>query len=589
MAKEKTIFDIIQSKGLLKRSEIDFILKEAEEKNIDSEELLIAKYKFSAVELAKARSELSGFPLKVIKAEVPFDVLQLIPEEAVRRYRFIPISKTENILEIGMIDPNDVKAREALKFVTLRSNLTTKIFVITRSDYEDVLRQYRGLKGEAKEALKEFAKEVEEETRGLAKPVLVEDLEKMAAEAPITKMVSVILKHAVEGSASDIHIEPTEKQLRVRFRVDGILYTSLLLPSDTHSAVVTRIKILSNLQIDENRKPQDGRFHTVVDGKDIDFRIATFPTSFGEKVTMRILDPAIGLKSFADLGLVGHNADVLLEALRKPFGLILLTGPTGSGKSTTLYSILQLLNKEEINIVSLEDPIEYFLSGINQSQIRPEIGYDFATGLRHILRGDPDVIMVGEIRDKETAALAVHAALTGHLVLSTLHTNDALGVIPRLIDLGVDPFLIPSTLSVAMAQRLVRKLCPDSREAVSIPAEKALILEKAVATLSKELKDGVKLKKVEGSLTERAGKMYRPLISPICPKGTRGRLGVFEVLKMTSELEEIVLTEPSEARLGEEAKRQGMVSMFTDGVLKVLDGVISLEELQQTVETPDVE
>ncbi|MBI2451195.1 MAG: type II/IV secretion system protein [Parcubacteria group bacterium] len=581
MAKEKTFFDILESKGLLKRTEIDFIAKEAKDKNIDPEELLIDKYRFSAIEIAKAKSELTGAPFKVIRAEIPFDVLQLISEEAARRYRFIPLAKTDNILEVGMINPEDVKAQEALKFIILRSGLTPKIYIVSRSDFEDVLKQYRGLKGEVKKALKEYTKEAAEEEIILPKSPLIENLERMAVEAPITKIVSVILRHAVEGNASDVHVEPTDKQLRVRFRVDGILYTSLLLPVEIHSAVVSRIKILSNLQIDETRKPQDGRFHTVVEDKEVDFRVSTFPTSFGEKVAMRILDPTVGLKSFSDLGLLGRNAEVLFEGLKRPFGLILLTGPTGSGKSTTLYAILQFLNKETVNIVSLEDPIEYFLAGVNQSQIKPEIGYDFATGLRHILRGDPDVIMVGEIRDRETAALAVHAALTGHLVLSTLHTNDAFGVIPRLIDLGVEPFLIPSTLTIAMAQRLIRRLCPESRQETEVDPEKSLMIEKTLADLPKEIKESVKIKK--------GAKVYRPLVSPTCPKGTRGRIGIYEVLRMTPGLEKIILEEPSEARLKEEAKKQGMVSMYADGLLKALEGVISFEELQQTAQTPDAE
>ncbi|MBI2053427.1 MAG: type II/IV secretion system protein [Candidatus Sungbacteria bacterium] len=305
---------------------------------------------------------------------------------------------------------------------------------------------------------------------------------------------------------------------------------------------------MTNLKIDETRVPQDGRFHAEINNRSIDFRISTMPTVFGEKVVIRILDPEAGISKLSDLGIDGANLARLEDAMKRPFGLILLTGPTGSGKSTTLYGILQKLNEERYNIVSLEDPVEYYIEGVNQSQIRPEVGYDFSTGLRHIMRQDPDIIMVGEIRDKETAALAIHAALTGHLVLSTLHTNNSIGVIPRLIDMGIDPFLIAPTLIMAIGQRLARKLCTDSRKEIPL-----------------------------------TGDIYQPQVSSTCPKGTRGRTGLFETLVMTPELEKIILEAPSESKIQEEAKRQGMITMKQDGVLKVLEGVIGFEELLEVV------
>jgi len=279
-------------------------------------------------------------------------------------------------------------------------------------------------------------------------------------------MVAVILRHAVEGNASDVHIEPEENQLRIRFRMDGTLYSSLFLPIHTHPSIVARIKILSNLRIDETRIPQDGRFSARINNKDIDFRVSTFPTKLGEKVAIRVLDPTEGLKTYQEIGLISTNLKLIKEAIVRPFGLILATGPTGSGKTTTLYAILQELNKPEVNIVTLEDPIEYFVKGINQSQIRPEINYDFSQGLRHVVRQDPDIIMVGEIRDEESASLATQAALTGHIVLSTLHTNNAIGIIPRLIDMKVKPFLLPATLNIGIAQRLAQRLCPYCKEKV---------------------------------------------------------------------------------------------------------------------------
>lgn len=366
-------------------------------------------------------------------------------------------------LQVGMVYPEDFKSQEALKFLARQQNFVYQVFLITSTNFNELLKQYRNLKGEVGTALEELKEEIKKE-KGIIK---TEELERLAEEAPISKIVAVILRQALEGDASDIHIEPTKEKLRVRFRFLGTLHSSIILPLKIHPAVIARIKILSNLKIDETRVPQDGRFSTKINGKNIDFRVSTFPTALGEKVALRVLDPSIGFKKFEDLGLRGRNLQAVKEAVIKPYGLILATGPTGSGKTTTLYSILQLLNKEGTNIVTLEDPIEYFLEGVNQSQIKPEIGYDFGTGLRQILRQDPNIIMVGEIRDEETASLVTNAALTGHIVLSTLHTNNSLGVIPRLIDLGVKPYLIPSTLSVAIAQRLVRTLCPECKKRLS--------------------------------------------------------------------------------------------------------------------------
>jgi len=345
------------------------------------------------------------------------------------------------------------------------------------------------------------------------------------------------------------------------------------LPMNVHDAIISRVKIMTNMKIDEKRKPQDGRFRARIAKRDIDFRVSTFPTYYGEKVAIRILDPNIGVRTFQELGLEGRNLTIIQEGLRRPFGMVLITGPTGSGKSTTLYAMLKVLNDEKRNIVSLEDPIEYYLKGINQSQVRPEIDYTFASGLRSVLRQDPDVIMVGEIRDKETAQLAVHAALTGHLVLSTLHTNDAIGVIPRLIDMGVDPFLIPSTLVLAMGQRLVRTLCEESRKEIPVTGSVAETLKKEFAAMPESIRK-------ESALPE---KIYEALPSGTCPKGTRGRVAVFEVLPITSELESIILKEPSESAIAGEAKRQGMITMRQDGILKVAKGIIGLEELFEVV------
>jgi type IV pilus assembly protein PilB len=574
-----TLIQYLVKKGMLdkmKATALEYQIKISGRK----EEEVILEQDFIAEEsLFGLKSENLKIPFKkVIPEEVPLQVLELIPQESAKYYQMIPLARGEKdkVLEIGMVYPEDLKAQEALKFLSRQGKFNYKIYLITPSNFNNLIKQYQSLKKEVKKALEELETELKTEEE-IKTPLKKTEFERMAEEAPITKVVAVILRHAVDGKASDIHIEPTRRELKIRFRVDGILHASLFLPLKIHPAVVARIKILSNLKIDETRIPQDGRFSTKVGGKDIDFRVSTFPTNLGEKVVLRVLDPSEGIKSFEDLGLERRNFEVVKVATEKPFGLILVTGPTGSGKTTTLYAILNLLNKEGVNIVTLEDPIEYFIEGINQSQVKPEIGYSFAVGLRHILRQDPDIIMVGEIRDEETAALATHAALTGHIVLSTLHTTNSLGVVPRMIDLGVAPFLIPPSLSIAVAQRLVRTLCPHCKKKVAAKEKVKDMILKEINSLYPEVKKDIHLSK--------------PLMiykAEGCKKcggvGYTGRVALFEILVMTNELAEIILKEPNETRIQEEARRQGMITMKQDGILKVLDGVTSVEEVLSAAE-----
>ena len=568
----KNIIDILVAKALLKLKEGGEIRKEAKEKNAPVDDILYV-HGITETDVAEAKSELSGYPVRYLKGErVPSEALHDIPEESARYYKMIPLGKREGTFEVGMLYPDDVAAQEALKFISARIDLPVRVFVIIPSDFDNVLKEYQNLSSEITSALGVFEKEkapVRLDTGVTPEP------NKMIEEAPITKIVTVILRHAVEGHASDIHIEPGVDALRVRFRVDGVLHTSLTLPKETHAPLVSRIKIMSNLKIDETRIPQDGRFHAEIMNRGIDFRVSTLPTAFGEKVVIRILDPGGGIKDLGDVGLEGSSLETVKKNMDRPYGLILITGPTGSGKSTTLYAMLQILNKEGTNIVSLEDPIEYYIPGVNQSQVRPEIDYDFASGLRHVVRQDPDIIMVGEIRDKETAQLAIQAALTGHLVLATLHTNNAIGVVPRLIDMGVDPFLIAPTLILAIGQRLVRKLCPDSRKQVLIEGR----VKNKIMEVVDDMPEGLKKSVTESMPNE----IYSAEGSPVCPKRTRGRIGIFELLAMTPQLEHVILTSPSEAGIAEEARRQGMISMKQDGVVKVLRGLIGYEELIEVV------
>jgi len=578
MPKQKSFLDFLVEKKLPKEISLGNLNKEAEEKNKDVEELILEKGLIKEDELYALKSQFLKIPYKDLSDfKIDPAASKLISLDAVQHYRFVPLAldAQKKVLEAGMLNPSDVNAKEALKFIAHRNNLTPKIFIIGISGFKNVLKEYSNLKGEVTEALSQLKQEIDQEKQKTP-TTDKEQIEKIAEEAPISKVVALIIKHALEQRASDIHIEPGEKSTRVRYRVDGVLHINLTLPLRIHPAIISRIKILSNLKIDETRKPQDGRFFTEIDGKKIDFRVSTLPTYSGEKVVMRILDPTVGLKSLSDLGLEGRNLDVLNEAIKRPNGMILVTGPTGSGKTTTLYSILHILNQEGVNIISLEDPVEYYIDGVSQSQVRPEIGYTFANGLRSILRQDPDKIMVGEIRDSETAMLAVHAALTGHLVLATLHTNDAIGVVPRLIDMGVDKYLIPSTLILAIAQRLVQRLCPESKKEIK-PSEEIL---KLIETNLKELNPSI----LEQHNIKKPYVLYEPQISKNCPKGTKGRIGVFEIVEMTSELEEIILKDPSESKIKEEARRQGATSMIQDGILKALRGMVGLEEVRNEVE-----
>jgi len=571
MAK-KNLLDTLATRGVITLEDVGAIKADAKKQGVSVETMLYQRGVDEEAVL-QAKSEVLDYPAKSLTgAKVAFNILRAIPEESARYYQFVPLGESGQEIEIGMVHPDDVSAQQALKFISARLRRPFKVFLIKPSEFETILQEYKSIGGEVTQALSQFEEETKDEKLVLTQTEA--DLSKaiLNEEAPIAKIVDVIVKHGVDGRASDIHIEPLQEGVRVRFRLDGVLYTSLNLPSSALHAIINRVKILTKMKIDETRIPQDGRFHARVGTKEIDFRVSTLPTPYGEKVAIRILDPDAGVKTLADLGFQGRNLAVIQESIKRPYGMILITGPTGSGKSTTLYALLQILNREGVNIISLEDPVEYYIPGLNQSQIRPEIGYDFATGLRNILRQDPDIIMVGEIRDKETAQLAMQAALTGHLVLSTLHTNNAIGVIPRLVDMGVDPFLIPSTLILAVAQRLVRKLCPDSRKLVE-GGPLLQFVDEGVASMPELAK--------QETLAKKPWKVYQAEASASCPKGTSGRIGIFESIAMTPSLEKIIAEGATESKILEEATRQQMITMRQDGIVKVIDGIIGVPELME--------
>lgn len=512
--------------------------------------------------------------------KVPFEVLKFVPEESAQHYGFVPLALADNVLEVGMTDPDNIEAIDALNFIARRTGTPFKIFRITDEGLRKILAMYRGLGADVERAVsdlqtvqtaQERIEEADTAPLDLADPDLSKKFNAMQAlqeDAPTIKMASTILRYAIDGGASDVHIEPTPSGVKVRYRVDGDLHTSVILPPGTHRALVARIKVLASIRLDEQRKPQDGRFSARIEERQIDFRVSTFPSTYGEKVVIRILDRDKGFIPLKDIGLSERNLALVRGAIKRPHGLVLVSGPTGSGKSTTLYSILSEVDREHQNVLSLEDPVEYFVEGVTQSQVRPEIGYTFATGLRTTLRQDPDVIMVGEIRDGETAKLAVQAALTGHLVLSTIHTNDAVGTIPRLIDMGVEPYLIPSVLVLSVAQRLTRTLCAGTGTAVPMSPSIRRSIETEMATLPESARFPV------------PDVIYEPEKTPGCLSGMRGRMAVFEVLEMDQSIEKIILKNPVDSELWAAARKQGMLTMREDAMLKSFAKQIPYSEVE---------
>ncbi|HAT68670.1 MAG: hypothetical protein A2481_01335 [Candidatus Yonathbacteria bacterium RIFOXYC2_FULL_47_9] len=569
------ILDTFVEQGIVKKEALPELVDRI--KNGEALESVLVAQGIKKEEVLRVRGIYYNLPTRDLKAKgVPFEILKYIPEDSASHYYFAPLGVTGGVLEVGIVDPENIEARDALQFIATKLSMPFKIFLISEEDFKSILESYRGLTGEVTKALSELEVDISE-TAGdeiiKEAPKGEESAEKIRAhvveDAPVAKITAVVLRHATEGGASDVHIEHTGDKVRVRFRVDGELFTSLILPATVHNSMVARIKILANLKLDEKRKPQDGRFSARIDGRKIDFRVSTFPAYYGEKVVMRILDTEKGVKALADVGFRADDLATVNAAIKRPYGIILITGPTGSGKSTTLYSMLNSLDKETKNIVSLEDPVEYNIGGISQSQMRPEIGYTFETGLRTTLRQDPDVIMVGEIRDKETAQLAIQAALTGHLVLSTLHTNTSIGAIPRLVDMGVDPYLIAPTLTIVIAQRLVKTICPGAAKEIPNDGAIRMMIDKEFDNLPSEFKSKLDLDRpfYEGSAT------------PECPSGTRGRRPVFEIFSVDKEIEKIILSEPTEPRLWEAARRKGMISLKEDAMLKCMDGSVPFQEV----------
>ncbi len=561
------------SRGLIteaisNRLKRDAIVSGESPENIIGRERIVPDEKVAAL-----KSELLNIPYKKVDAEkIDASLMNIVPEETARTYQAVPISMQDNLLVLGMLHPEDIKAQDAMKFIARQNHLNLGVYLISYNDLQAVLRKYSPYRAEIEQAVAGL--NLKEGSTG-QEAVQLEGGGDGTTDAPIIKIVADTFKEAVLNKASDVHIEPQQKTLRIRLRIDGDLREVASLPSELAQPIASRIKVISSLKIDEARIPQDGRFRAKIFDREIDFRVATFPTPLGEKIVIRVLDPSTGLKSFDNLDLLDATRETIKKGLEKPFGMVLITGPTGSGKTTTLYAFLQSLNKEDVNIVSLEDPVEYFVAGINQSQVRPEIGYTFASGLRQILRQDPDVIMVGEIRDDETAGLAVQAALTGHVVLSTLHTNNSAGVIPRLMDLKVEPFLIPVSLNLVIAQRLIGVLCPDCKAPEIAAPEVQNIIKKALADLPADL---VAQYPAPYQIYHAKG------CAPCKGHGVVGRTGIYEAFVVTPEIENIVSTGVTTQKIAMQAKKQGMITLRQDGVVKALKGVVALEEIIRETE-----
>jgi len=539
------------------------------QKNLGIEEYLLKNTDIKKIEVIKAIAQVVGASY-VDLANSPIDpqAISMVPEAVARKYLIIPYryDPKEQKIYIASGDPFNTYVTD---FVAKK---TGKNIVLSLADLDEIKKTIessysRGLSPEVSEALREY------EPQAARRPI--EDIGSVIKEAPIAKIVSTILEFAVKSRASDIHIEALETKTQVRYRIDGILHEKLTLPKSIHEALVSRIKILSEMKIDEKRVPQDGRFTFKLGEEEVDLRVSTLPTVNGEKVVMRLLKKTGGIPSLIDLGLRGPQFKDLEEAITKPYGIILVTGPTGSGKTTTLYSVLSRLNKPSVDIVTLEDPVEYQIVGINQVQINPQAGLTFATGLRSFLRQDPNIILVGEIRDKETTQLAIQAALTGHLVFSTLHTNDAATSIPRLIDLGGEPFLIASVLNASIAQRIVRRICPSCKTTYDAPPPVQQNIRDVLGSLlPKNYSENQPIK-----LTKGVG------CSECNNTGFLGRIAIFEVLKVTPAINKMILQQASGKEIENQAKIDGLITMKQDGYLKALDGITTIEEVLRVAET----
>jgi len=581
--------DLVHS-GVITDVQLKAAKADAAKKSLSLFGTLVSEKLVTNEQLTKAIAKATKVPyVNLTNAIVDAKILELLPQDIAERYMTVPLGEMQHRLVVAMLDADNV---QAVDFLSNKIGRPLKVYVASEEGIRNVLRQYQAhltetVAGQIGQFEQDTAQEQTAQKQGKAVPQQTDkNIKTLVQDSPISKALSAILEYAARNKASDIHIEPLQDALKIRCRVDGILREVMQLPKSSEPPLVSRIKILSNLKIDEHRIPQDGEFSIRAADKEIDLRIAISPVVWGEQVVIRLLDKSGTSMKLEDLGYRGRSLRMIREGLKQNNGMILTSGPTGSGKSTSLYALIQEIKNDTINIVTLEDPVEYKMSGVNQIQVNPDVGLTFATGLRSILRQDPDVVMVGEIRDKETAELAVQAALTGHLVFSTLHTNSAAGILPRMLDMGVEPFLIASTVKVVIGQRLVRRLTESKEEYQSSTAE-AESVKKTLAHLLPE--EEPKVKTVEEDLgydnlplaDQSAYTLYKGTDSPGTPGGYSGRMGIYEVFPVTGEIQELILKRSTSSEIQHEAQAQGMVTMRQDGYLKALNGLTTLNEVNR--------
>jgi len=576
---KKQLKDFVLDSGLVSAEAFSAAEKEAETSGLSIGEELVREGKISEDDLRRMQAYVLGIPFVDLRNQkIDFDLLSLIPEPIARTNNIVAFRKSEKGLEVAMLDTSDLGA---IDFVKKKVDLKILPRLTNSESIKNVLVQYqKSLKAEFGDIIKKESsaiKAIKEATDSTSE----KDLKKMAEDLPVVRIVDTLLKHAILQNASDIHIEQMEQEVFVRYRIDGILHDTMVLPHHVGPSLVARIKVLSNLRLDEKRLPQDGRFKVETDGEKVSFRVSILPTYFGEKIVMRLLKENSKGFTLEGLGFHGKALEHIHSCLKQTTGMILSSGPTGSGKTTTLYTVLDILNTPNVNISTIEDPVEYQMPRINQSQVKPEIGFTFSSGLRSLVRQDPDIIMVGEIRDNETASLAINASLTGHLVLSTLHTNTAPGAIPRLLDMKVEPFLLVSTLNVVIGQRLVRRL--------SDKKEKYFMTKAELETLNKTVDlDRVFAALVEEHIVEKNQSwekipFYRPMKGGGDDDGFHGRLVIHEVLRVTSTIKNLIIKGASTDEIEKQAKTEGMMTMLEDGLFKVVQGVTTLEEVLRVI------
>jgi len=579
---EKTIIELLNSSGLITKTDISVALKKSKETNQPLGSILVSSGKLTENDWNKIQAMSLGIPFISLEGEkIDPNVLTLIPEPIARNNNIIAYKKTDLGLEVAMLD---VENLPVIDFIKKKVGLRILPRLTSSASIKEALTQYKkSLQADFEDIIKKESNSIKTISNDgtVVEEKTEKELKELAEDLPIVKIVDTLISHAIFQGASDIHIEPCEESLVIRYRIDGILHDAMVLPKDTASGIVARIKVLSNLKLDEKRLPQDGRFKIVSEQGNVSFRVSTLPTYYGEKTVIRILRENAKGFSLEGLGFHGEALERIHDGMKKRTGMLLATGPTGSGKTTTLYTMLDILNTPDVNISTVEDPIEYQMPRINQTQTKSEIGLTFANGLRTLLRQDPDIIMVGEIRDKETASLAINASLTGHLVLSTIHTNSAAGAIPRMIDMGVEPFLIVSTVKTVIAQRLVRKLAEGKEKHFLSEVEKSAL--KKVVDLDVVL-EFLKIEKVVSpDSTWETIPFYKPKSSEESKDGYKGRVGIHEVLKVTSSIKEMILKGLSIDEIEKRAREEGMMTMLEDGIFLAVQGVTSTEEVLRVV------